>query len=87
MSRRFGAPDPITLRDNSIGEQPFQKHDNSNRGALFKNTNKDGNAPDYRGTINVGGVDHWINGWITQSKKGEKYMSLSVRAKNNGSEQ
>jgi hypothetical protein len=83
VTDRFGdSPEPIILRDQTFGDQPLKKFDDSNRGALFKNNRKDGDAsPDYRGEINVGGVEHWINGWIKQSKKGEKYMSLSVRAK------
>ena len=56
--------------------------DNTNSGALFKN-DKDGNEsrPDYKGSINVGGVDFWISSWIKTSKKGQKYMSLSVQPK------
>ena len=56
--------------------------DNTNRGVLFKNQemSRDSDA-DYRGNINVGGVEHWLNAWIKTSKAGEKYMSLSVRPK------
>jgi len=56
--------------------------DNTNSGALFKN-DKEGNEnrPDYKGSINVGGVDFWISSWIKTSKKGVKYMSLSVQPK------
>lgn len=52
--------------------------DNTNRGALFKNHKKEGKQPDYRGVINVDGVDKEIAGWLKQSKKGETFMSLSV---------
>ena len=56
--------------------------DNTNRGALFKNQQheKDTDA-DYRGTLNIGGAEYWLNAWIKTSKAGEKYMSLSVRPK------
>jgi ribosome modulation factor len=35
----------------------------------------------YKGTINIGGIEHWLNGWIKESQKAGKYMSLSVRPK------
>ena len=56
--------------------------DNTNSGALFKN-DKEGNEsrPDYKGSINVDGVDFWISSWLKTSKKGVKYMSLSVQPK------
>lgn len=56
--------------------------DNTNSGALFKN-DKEGNEnrPDYKGSLNVGGVDFWLSSWIKTSKKGIKYMSLSVQPK------
>ena len=57
-------------------------YDNTNTGALFKN-DKQGNEkwPDYRGSINVGGDEYWLNAWLKTSKKGEKFMSLSVKPK------
>lgn len=59
------------------------EYDNRDRGALFKNDKTGGNPnwPDYRGSINVGGVDYWLSAWIKESKKGEKFMSLSVKPK------
>jgi uncharacterized protein (DUF736 family) len=58
-------------------------YDNSDRGALFRNDakNDNPNAPDYKGSINVGGVDYWLSSWLKTSKDGKKYMSLSVKAK------
>jgi uncharacterized protein (DUF736 family) len=56
--------------------------DNRNTGALFKNDRKDGdNAPDYRGTINVAGAEFWLSAWVKTSKKGVKFMSLSLKPK------
>ena len=56
--------------------------DNSSRGALFKNTDKqEEREPDYNGSINVDGQDYWLAAWLKTSKKGQKYMSLSVRPK------
>ena len=36
--------------------------------------------PDYRGSLNVAGVDYWLSGWIKESEDG-KWMSLSVQPK------
>lgn len=58
-------------------------YDNTNRGALFKNHRKEKDThPDYNGTINVGGVDYYLNAWLKESKKdGKKFFSLSVKEK------
>lgn len=54
--------------------------DNTNRGVLFKNDKKgNNNAPDYKGKINVDGVDKELAAWLKVSKNGSKYMSLSVQ--------
>lgn len=60
--------------------------DNTNRGAIFQNKKKrEGkDDPDRSGSINIEGVDYWINGWIKE-KDGEKYMSLAVKRKEGGS--
>jgi hypothetical protein len=59
-----------------------KKYDDRDRGALFKNDRKEADTdPDYRGQLDVGGVAHWISAWIKVAKSGQKYMSLSVRAK------
>ena len=57
------------------------QYDNTNSGALFKNAKEKETQPDYRGTINVNGTDFWLSAWIKASKKGDKYMSLSVQPK------
>ena len=55
-------------------------YDNTNTGILFKNDRKlTDSHPDYNGTININGVDHWLSAWIKQGKKG-KFMSLSIGA-------
>lgn len=60
-----------------------QEYDNTDKGALFKNDKTGGNPnwPDYRGSINVAGKDYWLNAWLKKSKKGDTYMSLSVKPK------
>ena len=58
------------------------EYDNTNRFTLFKNENKrEGKKDaDYQGTINVNGQEFWLNGWITNGKKG-KFISGSIRPK------
>jgi len=57
-------------------------YDNTNSGALFRNEKKASEKhPDYRGDINVDGKDFWVSAWVKTSKKGTKFMSLSVTEK------
>ena len=62
-------------------------YDNTNSGILTRN-DKGGNEarPDYKGSINVDGVEYWLSAWIKEGRDGtklagQKYMSLSVQAK------
>jgi len=58
------------------------EYDNNNRGSLFKNDRKDdAKFPDYKGSINVEGIDYWLSAWIKVSKDGQKFMSLSIKNK------
>ncbi len=58
------------------------QYDDTNQGAMFKKkTKKTDTSPDYGGEINVNGTEFWLSGWTKTSKAGEKYMSLSVRIK------
>ena len=59
-----------------------KKFDDTNHGALFKNTEKeDPKHADYRGEINVNGQLFWLNAWLRTSKAGTKFLSLSVKPK------
>ncbi len=58
------------------------EYDNTNRGVLFKNDRKEtDNHPDYTGNINVGGREFWLSAWIKQAKSGKKFLSVSVKPK------
>lgn len=58
-------------------------YDNTNRGILSKNDRKEKDThPDYRGNINVGGVEYWLDAWIQKRKDGSgSFLSLSVKPK------
>ena len=59
------------------------EYDNTNRGSLFKNDRKDdAKFPDYKGSLNVDGVEYWLSAWLKVSKDGAKFMSLSIKNKN-----
>jgi len=62
--------------------------DNTNKGVLFKNTEKETDKhPDYRGQLDVNGEKFWLSAWINTSKAGNKYMSLAIKLKNSDSAQ
>lgn len=51
-----------------------------NAGAIFKNDKKTAdNHPDYRGKINVDGVNKDISLWVKTSANGVKYFSASIK--------
>lgn len=56
----------------------MSQYDNTNSGALFKNTKRteENNQPNYTGNINVEGVEKRLAAWVKVSKKGETYISL-----------
>lgn len=50
-----------------------------NSGAIFKNDKKTSDkAPDYKGKINVDGVDKAIALWMRESASGVKYFSVKI---------
>jgi hypothetical protein len=59
------------------------EYDNTNRGALFRNDDKNDNQDrDYFGPLDIEGTEYWLSGWVRTSKKsGKKYLSLSIKPK------
>ncbi|MUV13532.1 hypothetical protein [Noviluteimonas gilva] len=62
-------------------------YDNTNTFTLFVN-DKDGNdkRPDRSGTLNVDGVEYFIDGWIKQGSKGPFLSGKIKRKDRQGSE-
>lgn len=58
----------------------MSEFDPRNRGVLFKGKKAQTNHADYEGSLNVEGVDYWLNAWIKEGKSG-KFMSVSIRKK------
>ena len=57
-------------------------YDNTNTGAIFVNDKKTtDNQPDRKGTLNVGGTEYWLSGWLKKDKNGNPFMSLAVTPK------
>jgi hypothetical protein len=62
-------------------------YDNTNSGMLARNDKKETEKhPDFKGSINVDGVDYWLSAWVKEGKpggkmEGKKYFSLSVTQK------
>lgn len=58
-----------------------QQYDNTNRGALFKNDRKTKDTqPGYTGSLNVDGVEYFLDAWLKEGQKG-KFFSVSVKRK------
>lgn len=60
--------------------------DDTNKGVLFKNEKGKDSHPDYRGSVNVEGVEYWFSGWIKTAgpnakNPGSKFLSVSVEKK------
>lgn len=61
------------------------QYDNTNTGMLKRNDRKETeNQADYKGVVNVEGVEYWLSAWIRVGKEGgklagQKYFSLSLQ--------
>jgi hypothetical protein len=48
-------------------------YDNTNSGMLARNDKKETEKhPDFKGSINVDGVDYWLSAWVREGKEGGK---------------
>lgn len=57
------------------------QYDETNRFTLFKNNRKEKDThPDLTGTINVDGVEYYLNAWTKEGKSG-KFISGSIKLK------
>jgi hypothetical protein len=55
-------------------------YDNTNSGAIWKNDKKDtDNHPDFRGSIDVEGVDYWLSGWLRPKDGNPKAPSMKFK--------
>ena len=45
----------------------MSEYDNTNKGAIWKNTNDNPKAPQYTGNLNVEGVDYKVSCWKASS--------------------
>lgn len=62
------------------------EYDDTNKGVLFREKEKKSEShPDFKGSINVGGKDYWLSGWVNESKAGQRYFKLSVTPKDGAS--
>lgn len=65
----------------------MSQYDNTNKASLWKNDRKtEDKHPDYKGSVNVEGVEYWMSGWINTAgpnskRAGEKYISLRLEMK------
>jgi uncharacterized protein (DUF736 family) len=59
-----------------------KQYDNTNTGALFLNERKtDEKHPDRTGSINVEGIEYFLDGWIRKTKDGKQFLSVRVKRK------
>lgn len=65
----------------------MSEYSKENRGTIAKNNRKEQDShPDIAGSINVEGVEYWINGWLKEGRNG-KFYSLSVKPKQERAEE
>jgi hypothetical protein len=59
-------------------------HDNTNRGAIWKNRDKkEDKHPDFKGSLNVNGVDYWVSAWKRKddAPNNQPALSFSIKPK------
>lgn len=62
-------------------------YDNTNSGMLLRNENRENERqPEFKGSLDVEGVQYWISAWVNTGKEGskiegKKYFSIKLTAK------
>ena len=74
----------LTNQSLTVGAKTVTFQPKENSGSLFKNEQKSGNQPDYRGDANISGVVCKISGWVKEKKDGGKFLSLAFTPKEDG---
>lgn len=61
----------------------MSEYDNTNRGAIWKNDDrKSDKHPQYKGSINVAGVEYWLSAWVgNKDNPKAPALSFSVQEK------
>jgi hypothetical protein len=55
------------------------EYDNTNRGQIWKNEKKEKDThPDFKGDINVDGVEYWVSAWRRKEGANPKAPALSI---------
>jgi hypothetical protein len=56
----------------------MMEYDNTNRGAIWPNKDKTtDNHPDFKGKLNVDGIEYWVSAWKRKEGANPKSPSLS----------
>ena len=60
----------------------MSNYDNTNSGAIWPNKNrKTDKHPTHTGSINVEGVEYWINAWVGDKTKNQPSLSFKLNKK------
>lgn len=55
------------------------EYDNTNRGQIWKNDRKEADTqPDFKGDINIEGVEYWISAWKRSPDASPKAPALKI---------
>ena len=60
----------------------MSQYDNTNRGSIWKNDDKENDKhPDFKGSLNVNGVEYWVSAWKRKPDANPKAPALSFSVK------
>lgn len=60
----------------------MSNYDNTNTGAIWGNDKKESDKhPDFKGSVNVEGVEYWVSGWKRGPNDNPKGPSLKFKLK------